>query len=116
MAHFAKINSDNIVETVTVISNCAIDNCIGKSHWDYQEEYHADHTGTTDFPESEALGQAVLAESGFEGTWKQTSFNSKFRGRFAGAGMTYDADKDEFVVPVVDVVPVEPTAPASPTA
>ena len=64
MGHFAKINADNIVEQVTVISNCAIGSCIGKEHWDYQEEYHADHTGTTDFPESEALGQAVLAESG----------------------------------------------------
>ena len=110
MGHFAKINSDNIVETVTAISNCAIGSCIGKEHWDYQEEYHKDHTGTTDFPESEALGQAVLAESGFDGTWLQTSFNGKFRGRFAGVGMTYDKDKDEFVVPV------EPTAPAAPTA
>ena len=110
MGHFAKVNSDNIVEQVVGVSNCAIDNCIGGSHWDYQEEYHADHTGTTDFPESEALGQAVLAESGFDGTWLQTSFNGKFRGRFAGVGMTYDKDKDEFVVPV------EPTAPAAPTA
>lgn len=105
MAHFAKINSDNIVETVTVISNCAIGGCIGKEHWDYQEEYHKDH-GTLDFPESEPLGQAVLKESGFDGYWLQTSFNGKFRGRFAGAGMTYDKDKDEFVMP-------EPVDPAS---
>ena len=99
MAHFAEVNLDNIVEQVIGVSNCALDNCIGKSHWDYQEEYHADHTGTTDFPESEALGQAVLAESGFEGRWLQTSYNGKFRGRFAGVGMTYDPVKDEFVVP-----------------
>jgi len=98
MAYFAKINSENIVETVTAISNCAIGSCIGKEHWDYQEEYHSEH-GSLDFPDTEALGQAVLAESGFEGKWLQTSFNSKFRGRFAGAGMTYDAVKDEFVVP-----------------
>ena len=99
MAHFAKINSDNIVETVTVISNCTIGSCIGESHWDYQEEYHKDHDKGIDFPESEALGQAVLAESGFDGKWLQTSYNGKFRGRFAGAGYTYDKDKDEFVVP-----------------
>lgn len=103
MAHFAKINSDNIVETVTVISNCAIGGCIGKDHWDYQEEYHKDH-GTLDFPDSESLGQEVLKESGFDGTWLQTSYNGKFRGRFAGAGMKYDKDKDEFVVPE----PVDP--------
>ena len=99
MAYFAKINSDNIVETVTAISNCAIGSCIGKDHWDYQEEYHKDHDKGIDFPESEPLGQAVLAESGFEGTWKQTSYNGKFRGQFAGVGMTYDAATDTFVTP-----------------
>lgn len=101
MAHFAKINSNNIVEQVIVVSNCALDSCIGETHWDYQEEYHKDHDKGIDFPESEALGQAVLAESGFEGKWLQTSFNGKFRGRFAGVGMTYDADKDEFVSPEI---------------
>jgi len=97
MAHFAKINSNNIVETIAVISNCAIGSCIGKDHWDYQEEYHKDHDKGIEFPESEALGQAVLVESGFDGKWLQTSFNEKFRGRFAGVGMTYDATLDEFV-------------------
>ena len=96
MAHFAKINSNNIVETIAVISNCAIGSCIGKDHWDYQEEYHKDHDKGIDFPESEPLGQAVLAESGFDGKWLQTSFNCSFRGRFAGIGMTYDATLDEF--------------------
>jgi len=103
MAHFAKINADNQVIDIAVISNCAIGGCIGKEHWDYQEEYHSTH-GSLDFPESEELGQAVLAESGFDGKWLQTSFNGKFRGCFAGVGMTYDPDKDEFVVPA------EPTA------
>ena len=114
MAHFAKIDSNNIVQQVVGVSNCAIGSCIGKSHWDYQEEYHADHTGTTDFPESEALGQAVLAESGFDGKWLQTSYNGKFRGRFAGAGMTYDPIKDEFVIPEAPTASV--VAPAEPTA
>ena len=101
MAHFAKVSSDNIVEQVTTISNCAIGSCIGKNHWDYQEEYHKDHTGTTDFPESEVLGQKVLADSGFEGRWLQTSYNGKFRGRFASPGMVYDPIKNEFTVPTV---------------
>ena len=102
MAHFAKINSDNIVETVTVISNCAVGSCIGKSHWDYQEEYHKDHNKGIDYPESEALGQAVLAESGFEGRWLQCSYNGKFRGAFPAPGMTYDPVKDEFTEPTAE--------------
>ena len=99
MAHFAKVNSDNIVEQVIAVSNCALNSCIGEDHWDYQEEYHADHTGTTDFPESEALGQAVLAESGFEGRWLQTSYNGKFRGKFACTGMIYSEEYDAFIPP-----------------
>ena len=97
MAHFAKINSDNIVEQVIGISNCAIGSCIGKDHWDYQEKYHKDHDKGIDFPESEALGQKVLADSGFEGYWLQTSYNGKFRVRFAGIGMKYNKNKDEFI-------------------
>ena len=99
MAHFAKIE-DGIVRQVTVISNCAIGSCIGKDHWDYQEEYHKDH-GNLDFPDTEALGQKVLADSGFEGEWIQTSYNAKFRGKYAGTGDKYDAEKDEFVSPEI---------------
>ena len=98
MAHFVKIE-DGIVTQIVAVSNCSIGSCIGPEHWDYQEEYHKDHDKGIDFPESEALGQAVLAESGFNGTWLQTSFNNKFRGRFAGLGMIYDTDKDEFLFP-----------------
>lgn len=90
MAYFAKISKDNIVERVTVISNCAIGGCIGPDHWDYQEEYHKDHDKGIDFPESEPLGQAVLAESGFEGDWLQTSFNANFRGKYAAPGDFWD--------------------------
>ena len=96
MAHFAKIE-DGIVRQVKVISNCAIGSCIGKDHWDYQEEYHKDHDKGIDFPESEALGKAVLAESGFEGTWLQTSYNANFRGKYAGLGDTWDGK--EFKTP-----------------
>ena len=98
MAHFAKINLDNVVEQVIVVSNCAIGNCIGAEHWDYQEEYHKDH-GNLEFPDTEPLGQTVLAESGFNGTWLQTSYNSNFRSKFAGPGMIYDQIADEFKTP-----------------
>ena len=97
MAHFAKIEN-GIVTQVTVVSNCAIGSCIGTGHWDYQEEYHKYH-GNLNFPDTEILGQAVLAESGFDGTWLQTSYNNNFRGRYASPGMIYDADKDEFLFP-----------------
>lgn len=97
MAYFAKISENNIVQDVTVISNCAIGGCIGPDHWDYQEEYHKDHDKGIDFPESEPLGQAVLLESGFEGDWLQTSFNGNFRGKYAIPGDIYDPIKDEFV-------------------
>jgi hypothetical protein len=97
MAHFVKVEN-NITEQIVVISNCAIGSCIGPGHWDYQEEYHKDH-GTLDFPETEPLGQALLAELGFEGTWLQTSYNGNFRGRFAASGMIYDPELDEFRSP-----------------
>jgi hypothetical protein len=33
------------------------------------------------------------------GTWKQTSYNNNFRGKYAGIGDIYDAELDEFVTP-----------------
>jgi hypothetical protein len=99
MAYFAKIE-DGIVRQVTVISNCAIGSCIGKEHWDYQEEYHKDH-GNLDFPDTEPLGQKVLADSGFGGEWVQTSYNATFRGKYAGVGDKWDGTN--FVSPEVIV-------------
>ena len=101
MAHFAKIEN-NVVKDVIAVSNCAIGGCIGPTHWDYQEEYHKDH-GNLDFPETEAYGQLVLAESGFEGTWLQTSYNAKFRSKYARPGMIYDSELDEFKYPEEEV-------------
>jgi len=90
MAHFAKINSDNIVVNVNVVSN-----------------KYLDDNGT----ESEANGIAHLerhgAEDGFY--WKQTSYNTRgdehslggtpLRKNYAGKGYTYDEDKDAFISP-----------------
>ena len=78
MAHFAKIEN-NIVTSVIVVSN---EDCGG---------------GT--FPASEPVGQAFIASIGIDGVWKQTSYNSNFRGTYAGIGWSYDASSDLFVAP-----------------
>lgn len=79
MAHFAKVNDDNTVQTVIVVSN---DDCAG---------------GT--FPESELPGQAFIASCGLTGRWLQTSYHANFRGKYAGIGDVYDAATDTFVTP-----------------
>lgn len=81
MAHFAKINDDNVVESVIVVANfdCA----------------------DLDFPESEPVGQAFIASLGIEGEWLQTSYNNNFRGFYAGIGTLYDEELDSFVAPEV---------------
>lgn len=79
MAHFVKINENNIVEDIIYISN---EDC-----------------GNLEFPDSELIGQQYIKEMGIEGNWKQTSYSSSFRNVFAGAGDTYDPEKDIFINP-----------------
>jgi hypothetical protein len=81
MAHFAKVDNDNIVEQVIVVANS---DC-----------------GDLDFPASEPVGQAFIASLGIEGEWLQTSYNSNFRGCYAGIGYIYNKDSDSFVAPEV---------------
>ena len=91
MAHFAQVDDQNIVRQVIVVANAAIQDA--------------------PFPESEPLGQAMLAESGFEGTYVQCSYNASFRGAYPGQGWLYDPDLDVFLPPVTpDVLPVDGTA------
>lgn len=78
MAHFARI-SDGMVREVVVVSNDAIEG--------------------GDFPASESKGQAMLADSGFAGTWLQCSWSGSFRGAYPGAGWVYDKSLDQFVPP-----------------
>ena len=79
MAHFARVNDDNIVQEVIVISN---------------------DVAPDPAPDNEAAGQAFIADVlGLAGTWKQTSYNGNFRGMYAGLGYTYDPVADVFVVP-----------------
>jgi hypothetical protein len=83
MAHFAQVNSDNIVEQVIVISN---NDC-----------------GGGNFPESEPIGQGFIASLGFTGEWLQTSYSGSFRNCYAGILYTFDpllGEYGEFVQPV----------------
>ena len=82
MAYFAELDNTNTVIRVISISN---DVC-GEP--------------TLGFPDTDAAGRAFIANTlKLGGTWKQTSYNSNFRGTYAGIGYTYDADLDEFIAP-----------------
>ena len=71
MAHFAKIDDNNIVQEVLVIDN-----------------------------ELEHRGEDFLAnELGLGGKWIQTSYNNNFRKQYAGVGYFYDEINDIFVSP-----------------
>ena len=80
MAHFAKLNDQEIVIDVNVVNNETINNL--------------------PFPESEPVGVAFLTDwSGGYSNWKQTSYNANFRKNYAGIGYTYDATLDAFIAP-----------------
>lgn len=82
MAHFAKVNNENIVTEVIVIANDDCDNL--------------------PFPESEPIGQAFIASLGLVGNFVQTSYSGSFRNFFAGPGVLFDASLGaygEFVAP-----------------
>ena len=78
MAHFARIDGNNIVTQVIVVDN----------------KDTADATGE----EKEHIG-AAFCERLFGGTWKQTSYNATFRKNYAGIGYTFDAGRDAFIPP-----------------
>ena len=84
MAHFAKLDENNIVTEVVVVHN--------------------------DVATSESAGVAFLNNLyGTSDTWKQTSYNTygnehrlggtPFRKNYAGVGFTYDASNDAFIAP-----------------
>ena len=77
MAHFAKLENNNIVSQVIVVANEELlDNGV----------------------ESESKGIA-FCENLFGGTWKQTSYNGSFRKNYAGIGYTYDESRNAFIPP-----------------
>jgi hypothetical protein len=71
MAHFAKINSNGIVEEVLVVSN------------------DLEHRGA-DF---------LAVDLNLGGTWIQTSYNATIRKNYAGIGYKYDEHLDAFIAP-----------------
>lgn len=80
MAHFAQLDENNVVTEVIVINNAVVEDL--------------------PFPESEPLGVAFCQSLyGADTVWKQTSYNSNFRGHYAGIGFTYDPNADVFVPP-----------------
>jgi hypothetical protein len=71
MAHFAEIDTNNVVLRVVVAPD-----------------------------EEEHRGQEFLAvDLGLGGTWIQTSYNASMRGQFAGIGDLYDPVNDVFYTP-----------------
>ena len=80
MAHFAKLDANNVVEQVIVVSNDDI----------------KDNSGT----EVESIGVAFCQKLlGASTNWKQTSYNNNFRKQYAGIGYRYDASKNKFITP-----------------
>ena len=79
MAHFAKLDENNIVTQVIVVSNVDIVD---------------PNTGQ----EEEIYGIAFCKKL-LGGTWKQTSYNGNIRKRYAGVGYSYNTTLDAFVPP-----------------
>ena len=78
MAHFAKLDENNVVTQVIVVSNR--------------------DTSDANGVEKEHIG-AAFCERLLGGTWKQTSYNGNMRKRYAGIGFLYNADLDAFIAP-----------------
>lgn len=80
MAHFAKIDENNVVLEVIVVHNNEL----------------IDETGN----ENESKGIAFCKSLfGWTTNWVQTSYNGNFRKNYAGIGYTYDAARDAFIPP-----------------
>ena len=85
MAHYAWIDSNNIVINVTV----GVD-----------ENVTHDNNGTPVGGSTEAWEQFYTQAVNQEGVYiKRTSYNNNIRKQYAGIDYTYDADADVFVAP-----------------
>ena len=87
MAHFAKLDSDNLVTQVIVVSDS--------------------DTSTDAGVEAESIGVAFCQKlTGIDTIWKQTSYNANgngFRGNYAGIGATYMTDVETLGVAKTDI-------------
>ena len=77
MAHFAKLDDNGVVQTITVVKNDVI----------------LDGEGN----ESEAIGNEFLNSIGMTGTWVQCSYNASFRGIYPNPGCWFDEPNDRFL-------------------
>lgn len=84
MAHFAKLDENNVVLQVVVLDN--------------------KHTSDANGVEKEHIGAAYL-EMVLGGRWVQTSYNNNFRKRYAGQGYTYNEEHDAFIGPKPEEYP-----------
>ena len=82
MAHFAELDSNNIVTRVVVVGN--------------DVTTAAGPLGTNDM---HVDGETQCVNFFKGGTWKQTSYNHNFRKQYAGKGYTFDSAKDKFITP-----------------
>ena len=76
MAHFAKLDENNIVLAVHVVNNDVI---------------------TVNGVESEQAGIDFLTNLHGHSNWKQTSYSNSIRKNYAGVGYTYDASRNAFI-------------------
>jgi len=92
MAHFAQLDSNNVVTQVIVVSN--------------------DDTSDSNGVETESIGVAFCQKLlGADTNWKQTSYNGNMRGNYAGIGMTYMESVPTLGVGSTDVfLPQQPYA------
>jgi len=79
MAHFCKLDENNVVTQVIVVDN-------------------KDITDPFTGQEDEILGVAFCKKL-LGGNWVQTSYNNKIRKRYAGIGYSYNKTLDAFVAP-----------------
>ena len=79
MAHFARLDENNVVTEVIVVDN---------------KELIVPSTGEED----EILGIAFCKKL-FGGNWVQTSYNNRIRKNYACIGYTYDKQLDAFIPP-----------------
>jgi len=76
MAHFAKLDENNLVIAV-----------------------HCVHNNALDLENEEISGIEFLTELHNYSLWKQTSYNNNIRKQYAGIGFSYDSANDVFIAP-----------------
>jgi len=82
MAHFAELDSNNVVTRVVVVGN-DVTTAAGPLG---SNDMHVD-------------GETWCVNFFKGGNWKQTSYNANFRKQYCGKGYTFDSAKNKFISP-----------------